>query len=103
MDSHDRKAGASEPETSITQSRRPAPGEQSPVLSESRHPGERLFVRMSLAPAAVPNPGSTSPEFWWVGPLFALNTFVNSARDRLSQVKSLEDVFLRRCARMRRR
>src|SRR5262249_52177128 len=33
---------------------------QSPVLSESRHTGRTaLCPRMSLAPAAVPNPGST--------------------------------------------
>ena len=42
-----REAGASEPETLVAQSRRPAQG-QSPVPSESRQPVERLFVPQCL-------------------------------------------------------
>jgi len=55
MDSHDRKAGASELEPPITQCRRLA-RDNHPFLLIPATPGERLFVRMSLAPAAVPNP-----------------------------------------------
>ena len=37
----------------------PGPEDNHPFLSESRQPVERLFVRMSLAPGAVPTPGSS--------------------------------------------
>ena len=54
--SPNRETGAPEPETPHPVPT-PRPRGQSPVPSESRQPVERLFVRMSLAPAAVHNPG----------------------------------------------
>src|SRR4030095_7489603 len=56
---HDREAGASAPETFITQCRRPFQGTITHSFSNPVMPGEWLFVQMSLAPAAVPNSGAS--------------------------------------------
>jgi len=58
------------------------PKGQSPVLSESRHAGRTALCPNVFSTGGGPNPRLIfPPEFWWVGPLFALNTFVNSAID----------------------
>src|SRR5262249_49593472 len=43
----------------------PGPRDNHPFFLNPATPGERLFVRMSLAPAAAPTQSSCPPEFWW--------------------------------------
>ena len=67
MDSHDRKAGASEPETPITKCRRPAQ-DNHPFLLKSRHAGRTALCPNVFSTGSGPNPRlNFPPEFLVVG------------------------------------